>query len=181
LDDFSHWFRDQVARCFLEAGSDYAELFGEKPENPRGGRPRREYVLTLHASRKVWMAAGTVRGNAVREYFAEQERRFLAGEAPIPGTAPVLPYSIAPSRLWDVPLSMADFLWLAGLSRQRARDLAAVNEVRLAEDLVRHRRAGEVGRHPITRQVLFLRGALDEWWAAFAAEVIAAAPPAGSR
>lgn len=98
-DDFPTWFKDQVARCSLSVAVDYEEVFREKPENPRGGRPRRDYALTLAAAKKVAMAASGSRGNAVREYFIEQERRLLAGEPPLPGSVSPDAAAVVPRRI----------------------------------------------------------------------------------
>jgi phage anti-repressor protein len=83
------WFQASVASCSLTPSVDFDVMEGVLPgsgQNPRGGRPRVDHALTVHAAKKLALTAGGVRGNAVREYFIEQERRILAGEAPIPGS-----------------------------------------------------------------------------------------------
>lgn len=57
-DEFSCWISDQVKRARLYENRDF-EVSREIPGNPRGGRPRTEYALTLDAAKHIAMMAGT--------------------------------------------------------------------------------------------------------------------------
>lgn len=76
--DFSDWFRAQVERARLRRGRDFVEVSPQQGENPRGGRPRTDYALTVDAAKHVAMMSGTERGFEAREYFLECERRAKA-------------------------------------------------------------------------------------------------------
>jgi anti-repressor protein len=76
--DFSDWFRAQVERARLRPGRDFVEVSPQQGENPRGGRPRTDYALTVDAAKHVAMMSGTERGFEAREYFLECERRAKA-------------------------------------------------------------------------------------------------------
>jgi anti-repressor protein len=73
--DFSDWMRAQVERARLQRGRDFIEVSPQPGENPRGGRPRTDYALTIDAAKHIAMLAGTERGFEVREYFLECERQ----------------------------------------------------------------------------------------------------------
>lgn len=70
--DFTNWIKQQIDRAFLIENSDFA-IFALKGENP--GRPRIEYLLTVDAAKNIAMMSGTQRGQEVRSYFIECERR----------------------------------------------------------------------------------------------------------
>lgn len=80
--DFSTWMRERIAQLHLEKGNDY-EVFHQPGENPRGGRPRIDYVLTLDAAKHVAMAERTDAGRRVRAYFISVERRMQERRASI--------------------------------------------------------------------------------------------------
>ncbi|WP_188130769.1 antA/AntB antirepressor family protein [Paraburkholderia panacisoli] len=71
--DFNQWMRDQIKRARLVEGRDY--LSYEQVENLSGGRPRKEYTLTIDASKHIAMMSGSDKGFEVRDYFLECERR----------------------------------------------------------------------------------------------------------
>ena len=74
--DFTNWARQMFAYGFDE-GTDYTEVFAGSGENPSGGRPRRDWALTLDAAKEIAMIQRTERGQQVRRYFiaAEKELR----------------------------------------------------------------------------------------------------------
>lgn len=76
--DFSDWFRAQVERARLRRGRDFVEVSPQQGENPRGGRPRTDYALTIDAAKHIAMMSGTERGFEVRDYFIECERQAKA-------------------------------------------------------------------------------------------------------
>ena len=182
-DQFAHWFEDQTQRCSLSARSDWQEVLGKKPQNSLGGRPRREYALTIPAAQKIAMAASGSRGAAVRAYFIECERRLLAGEPPIPGsvgTAPV-PADVVAGPRWQaplvanrstqlsmpddkLPLTMTDFFIINGFSAEESRQLAAYHEPFLVDRLRADGEGAFARRHPVSTLIHFARPILDGWW-----------------
>lgn len=87
---FADWIKAQIERCGLIEGLEWApaevvpqkvnnpeepgEFFPQKGENQSGGRPAKEYILTIDAAKQVAMASNTPRGRDVRLYFIECER-----------------------------------------------------------------------------------------------------------
>ena len=186
--DFTDWWKAQIERLSLMPG-DFTEVFPPAGENPSGGRPRRDFLLSLSAAKKVSMASSGRRGNAVREYFIECERRLLAGEPSIPSAVqPIEPPAPAPNPLpdgayqpsmpeRDIPLTMPDFLRRIGMMQARAEAVAADKEGVLLRAMLSDGLGALVGYHPIDRRwLVFDRKALDAWWCG--ARVAALADPA---
>ena len=72
--DFSNWMKHQIESLDLEENFDY-EVFNKKGENPNeGGRPLKEYILTVDAAKHIAMASRTEQGKKVRKYFIAMEK-----------------------------------------------------------------------------------------------------------
>jgi anti-repressor protein len=174
-DEFMHWFRDKADQCSLRPAIDYREVLGHKPYKSGKGRPRREMVLTLDAAKQVGMTARGDHGRKLRLYFLDCERRLLEGLPP-PAAAQMRP-AVAPGGHAGagagavggyvpvpVPLSMVDFLQVAGFDRAEADRVGGVYERLCRRDLAAGGRSLAVQRHPVSGVWLFERGALDAWW-----------------
>lgn len=72
--DFSNWIKTRIAELGLVEGTDY-EVFANPGENPSGGRPRTEYVLSLDAAKHIALAEKNEKGREVRAYFIRCEKR----------------------------------------------------------------------------------------------------------
>ncbi|WP_429497082.1 antA/AntB antirepressor family protein [Robbsia andropogonis] len=83
--DYNQWMREQIERARLVQDRDY--LFYEDVETPTGGRPRKEYVVTIEAGKHIAMMSGSDKGFEVRDYFIECERRALKNATQV--SAPV--------------------------------------------------------------------------------------------
>lgn len=79
--DFTTWAGQMFAYGF-ERGTDYAEVLPRSGENPSGGRPRRDWALTLDAAKEIAMIQRTERGQEVRRYFIAAEKDLRAQQAP---------------------------------------------------------------------------------------------------
>ena len=71
--DFSNWMKHQIESLNLEENFDY-RVFTQKGENLDGGRPLKEYILTVDAAKHIAMASRTEQGKKVRRYFIEMEK-----------------------------------------------------------------------------------------------------------
>lgn len=71
--DFSDWMKAQITRCDLVENQDF-EVFPQKVENSKGGRPSTEYALSLDAAKEISMMSQTEKGKLARRYFIECER-----------------------------------------------------------------------------------------------------------
>ena len=72
--DFSNWMKDQIEKCDLVENQDY-EVFAEKGENPKGGRPSKEYALSINAAKEISMMSQTEKGKQARRYFIACEEK----------------------------------------------------------------------------------------------------------
>ena len=73
---FSGWINYQLKRGFFDKSVDF-EVFSKKGENPKGGRPTVDYILTLNTAKKIAMMTGTKKGKEIRNYFIQVEETFL--------------------------------------------------------------------------------------------------------
>lgn len=87
---FADWIKAQIERCGLIEGLEWTpaevipqkvnnpeepgEFFPQKGESQSGGRPTKDYILTIDAAKQVAMSSNTPRGRDVRLYFIECER-----------------------------------------------------------------------------------------------------------
>jgi phage anti-repressor protein len=80
---FSHWICDRIEHYEFVEGLDFAtgSSFGENSPKPssKGGRPTKDYHLTLHMAQELSMVERTEQGRQARRYFIECERRLKQG------------------------------------------------------------------------------------------------------
>lgn len=78
--DFSSWIKERIEQYGFDQGRDF-EVFPDSGENPQGGRPTKEYALTLNMAKELSMVERNQRGKDARSYFLECERRARPGVA----------------------------------------------------------------------------------------------------
>ena len=71
--DFSNWIKDRINQYDFVQGRDF-EVFAETGENPSGGRPSKEYAITLDMAKELSMVERNEQGKKARAYFIECER-----------------------------------------------------------------------------------------------------------
>lgn len=76
--DFTTWAHQMFGYGFDE-GTDFVEVLPGSGENPSGGRPRRDWALTLDAAKEISMLQRTERGQQVRRYFIQVEKEARSG------------------------------------------------------------------------------------------------------
>lgn len=79
--DFTSWAKQMFGYGF-EAGTDYTEVLTGSGENPAGGRPRRDWALTIDAAKEIAMLQRSERGQQVRRYFIAAEKELRSQQAP---------------------------------------------------------------------------------------------------
>ncbi|MGL3805883.1 antA/AntB antirepressor family protein [Paeniglutamicibacter sp. R2-26] len=72
--DFTNWAKQMFDYGFTEH-EDYVEVFAQKGENPSGGRPARNWAISLDMAKELSMIQRTEKGKQARQYFIEVERR----------------------------------------------------------------------------------------------------------
>lgn len=72
--DFSSWIKARIDKLGLVESRDYG-VFTQMGENLSGGRPAKEYVVTIDIAKHLAMIEMTDKGREVREYFIECEKQ----------------------------------------------------------------------------------------------------------
>ena len=78
---FHSWISDRIKQYSFAKDQDYL-VSTEIGQNPKGGRPRKEYHLTLDMAKELSMVERTERGREARRYFIACERKLREGEPP---------------------------------------------------------------------------------------------------
>jgi anti-repressor protein len=79
--EFANWVKDRIDRYGFVENKDF-EVFSDSGKNPQGGRPAKEYALTLDMAKELAMVERNPKGKQARAYFIECERRALAATRP---------------------------------------------------------------------------------------------------
>jgi len=72
--DFSTWIKDRINQYGFVENQDFV-VFTDVGENPAGGRPSKEYNLTIDMAKEMSMVERNEKGKQARLYFIECERR----------------------------------------------------------------------------------------------------------
>ena len=72
--DFSTWIKDRIEKYGLVENEDYV-VFPILGENPKGGRPSKEYAIPLDVAKELCMVENNERGKQARKYFIECEKK----------------------------------------------------------------------------------------------------------
>lgn len=72
---FADWIRIRIDEYGFVEGEDFKEVFLKFENNPSGGRPTRNYHLTLDTAKELAMVEKNDRGRQVRRYFIAMENR----------------------------------------------------------------------------------------------------------
>lgn len=79
---FGTWITDRIAQYGFTEGVDY--ILGVNPEigkNPMGGRPTKDYHISLDMAKELAMVERNEKGKQARQYFIEMERRAKSAPA----------------------------------------------------------------------------------------------------
>lgn len=79
--DFSSWIKARIEKLGLVESRDYG-VFTQMGENILGGRPAKEYVVSIDIAKHLAMIEMTDKGRQVREYFIECEKKLRKHQLP---------------------------------------------------------------------------------------------------
>lgn len=83
---FADWINERIQQYGFREAEDFEQVFPDSGKNPLGGRPSKDYRLSLDMAKELAMVERTPRGREARRYFIACEAELLAlkGE-PAPG------------------------------------------------------------------------------------------------
>ncbi|MFS1539548.1 MAG: antA/AntB antirepressor family protein [Candidatus Phlomobacter fragariae] len=74
--DFTTWIKDRIKQYGFVENIDYI-VFTNSGENPFGGRPAKDYHISLDMAKELSMVERNEKGKQARQYFIECEKRVL--------------------------------------------------------------------------------------------------------
>ena len=75
---FGAWIQERIDQFGFTEGHDFV-VVSESGKNPLGGRPSKEYALTLDMAKELSMVERSAKGKQARQYFIECERTMIEG------------------------------------------------------------------------------------------------------
>jgi anti-repressor protein len=72
--DFSNWIKDRIEQYSFSENSDFV-VFANSGDNSRGGRPAKEYAISIDMAKELAMVERNEKGKQARQYFIECERQ----------------------------------------------------------------------------------------------------------
>lgn len=91
--DFTDWAKSMFEYGFTE-GQDFVEVFPQKGENPSGGRPARNWAISLDMAKEVAMIQRTEKGKQARQYFIEVEKNAKASAPAVPSGSELIALAV---------------------------------------------------------------------------------------
>lgn len=73
--DFSDWIKARISKYGFIENQDFV-VYHKVMENPFGGRPAKEYALTIDTAKEIAMVEGNDKGKQARQYFIEIEKKY---------------------------------------------------------------------------------------------------------
>lgn len=146
---FADWFRERIAQYDFVEGVDFQcfEVFPETGKNPSGGRPTKEYAITIDMAKELSMVERNEQGKKARAYFIECER--VAREA-TPVVSPAVleeitrTFGIVRSTIHKVTMMEKELAALPALT-QAVTALTAIVQPSVPGVVIRHgRTAGAI-------------------------------------
>ena len=79
--EFANWIKSRIEKYGFIENQDY-QVFDNFIKNPDGGRPLKEYALSIDMAKEIAMVEGNERGRQVRQYFIKCERELRQAALP---------------------------------------------------------------------------------------------------
>ncbi|WP_063657775.1 antA/AntB antirepressor family protein [Candidatus Arsenophonus triatominarum] len=93
--EFANWIKDRIQQYgFIE----HQDFLINLSKTPNGGRPAKEYHISLDMAKELSMVERNEKGKQARQYFIECERRILQSQLPNNPTTLGLPNFIDPAE-----------------------------------------------------------------------------------
>ena len=140
---FGNWITNRIETSKLIDGQDFG--VNNKPIiNPKGGRPEKDYILTLDIAKHFAMMENTSKGHEVRQYFIEVEKRarkvyqqandfFLEEKA-----KRLLDVELSVASLFDVPKHIAQIEAVKTITNKTGIDFSSHLLNAPAQDNIKH-------------------------------------------
>jgi phage anti-repressor protein len=74
---FTDWFPYRISQYSFAENVDYWVLLNS-PQNSSGGRPAKDYALTIDMAKELCMVENNDQGRKIRKYFIECEKKYKA-------------------------------------------------------------------------------------------------------
>jgi phage anti-repressor protein len=94
---FAAWIHERIEQYGFVENTDFA-VFSDSGNNPKGGRPAKEYAITIDMAKELAMVERNEKGKEARQYFIECEKRLKA---------------VTPAAAFAIPQTYAEALQLA--------------------------------------------------------------------
>ena len=78
---FANWIQNRINDYGFIENQDF-EVFNNFIKNPNGGRPLKEYALTIDTAKEIAMVEGNEKGKQARRYFIECEKKLKVIQHP---------------------------------------------------------------------------------------------------
>lgn len=127
--DFSNWFKEMVNYGF-EQGKDFTPYSAKSD----GGRPRREYAMSIDMAKEISMIQRNKRGKQARQYFIAVEKKAKASMSlPEQIKTIALGYSDLESDVEDIKVSLSDVTNRMGLPGNMKRNFSKARNRKVIE------------------------------------------------
>ncbi|ENJ6990531.1 antA/AntB antirepressor family protein [Salmonella enterica] len=111
---FASWITERITEYKFVENQDYIS-FSQNREKPQGGRPTKDYHLTLDTAKELAMVERNEKGRQIRRYFIECEKQ-LCQQQTLPAPKPLV-HTIT---LTDEELCDICWLWKISDNMQQA-------------------------------------------------------------
>jgi len=80
---FGDWIKNRIHEYGFVENQDF-EVFHNSMKNPKGGRPLKEYILSVDMAKELSMVEGNAKGKQARKYFIDIERSYRSISKSLP-------------------------------------------------------------------------------------------------
>lgn len=150
---FNDWVAARINEYAFDEGRDFYSFFSKTPE---GGRPSKEYAISLDMAKELAMVERNAKGRQARKYFIECER-IAKGEQPRPAPDPLRVLN-DPAAMRGLLLTYADkVIALEAKAEADAPKVAFARQVEIAPDAITTAQAAKIIGTGRTRFMSWLR------------------------